>query len=260
MRGSSSLPRIVVKDVYRALALVLEQMYPPTQPLPGVHPSAVLGRGVVLGSDVSIGAGAVIGDRCLIGDGCILHPQVTLYPGVRVGARTIIHSGARIGSDGFGYVPVEGKHQKVPQVGECIIGEDVEIGANTTIDRGSIGATEIGDDVKIDNLVHIGHNVRVGAHSIIVAQTGISGSVTVGQRVTLAGQVGVVGHLRIADNVTIGGKSVVWGSIDEPGVYSGNPARPHKESLRTQAAVARLPELMKRLRALEHKILGKSRE
>ena len=276
MRGSTKLPRIVVKDVYRALAVLLQRFHPEPPPQPGVHPTAVLGANVLLGEDVSIGAyvvlgagagvgaGTRVGAHCFVGAGskigaqCILYPHVTLYSGVRVGDRTIIHSGARIGSDGYGYTWVDGGHRKVPQVGSCIIGADVEIGANTTVDRGSVGATEIGDGVKIDNLVHVGHNVRIGAHSLIVAQVGISGSSRIGSRVTLAGQVGVVGHVTIADNVTIGGKSVVWGNIEEPGVYSGNPARPHKEALRAQASAGRIPGLIKRLRALERAVFGKS--
>jgi UDP-3-O-[3-hydroxymyristoyl] glucosamine N-acyltransferase len=188
----------------------------------------------------------------------ILHSGVTLYVGVEVGDRSIIHSGARIGSDGYGYTMVQGAYQKVPQVGGCVIGKDVEIGANTTIDRGSVGATEIGDGVKIDNLVHIGHNVRVGAHSLIVAQVGVSGSTRIGTRTTLGGQVGVNGHIRIGDNIVIAAKSGVWGNITEPGVYSGSPARPHKETLRTQAGVARLSSLVTRLRALERRVFGRS--
>ena len=278
MRGSTSLPRIVVSDVHRALAQVLPRLHPePTPPL-GVHPTAVLGRGVTLAEDVSIGPYVVIGAGSRIGRGCTLGPhvvlgegvelaeQVTIHAGsvlyrrVRVGARTIIHSGVRLGADGFGYVPVDGKPHKIPQVGQCIIGADVEIGANSTIDRGSIGNTEIGDGVKIDNLVHIGHNVRIGAYSILVAQVGISGSVTVGQRVTMAGQVGVIGHVRITDDVILGGKAAVWADVDKPGLYSGNPVRPHKERLRAQAAMLKLPELIKRLRALEKKVFGKAEE
>jgi UDP-3-O-[3-hydroxymyristoyl] glucosamine N-acyltransferase len=276
MRGSTKLPRIVVKDVHRALALLLQRFHPEPPPQTGIHPTAILGPGVRLGEDVFIGAYAVlaagagvgagsrVGAHCFVGESsqigaqCVLHPHVTLYSGVRVGDRTILHSGVRLGTDGYGYTWVEGGHRKVPQVGGCVIGADVEIGANTTVDRGSVGATEIGNGVKIDNLVHIGHNVRVGDHTLIVAQVGISGSSRIGSRVTLAGQVGVVGHVTIADNVTIGGKSVVWGNIDEPGVYSGNPARPHKEALRAQASAGRVPELIKRLRAVERAVFGKS--
>jgi UDP-3-O-[3-hydroxymyristoyl] glucosamine N-acyltransferase len=139
----------------------------------------------------------------------------------------------------------------VPQIGQCIIGADVEIGANTTIDRGSIGATEIGDGVKIDNLVHIAHNVRIGAHSIIVAQVGIAGSTTIGKGVTLAGQAGIPGHLHIGDGATIAAQAGVFGDVPAGETYSGYPARPHKEALRTQAGLARLPDVIRRLTVLE---------
>jgi UDP-3-O-[3-hydroxymyristoyl] glucosamine N-acyltransferase len=271
----TTTPRIVVRDVYRSLAVVLERMYPDAVPEPGVHPAAVVGPGVEFGRDVQIGAHAVIergcriGDRCRIGaqvvmgEGCVLgeavvlHPQVTLYPGVRVGSRSVLHSGVRVGVDGFGYTPESGGLRKMPQVGTCTIGEDVEIGANTTIDRGSVGATEIGDGVKIDNLVHIGHNVRIGAHAVIVAQVGVSGSVSIGSGATLAGQVGVNGHIRIGAGARIGGQAGVFGDVPEGAVYSGYPARPHREALRAQAAVFRLPKLVERVRALERALFGR---
>jgi UDP-3-O-[3-hydroxymyristoyl] glucosamine N-acyltransferase len=203
-----------------------------------------------------VGAHVVLGDGCVLGEDVVLHPHVTLYPGVVVGARSILHSGMRAGVDGFGYVFVDGLHRKVPQVGGCVIGADVEIGANTTIDRGSIGSTEVGDDVKIDNLVHLGHNVRVGAHSVIVAQVGVSGSTTIGVGVTLAGQAGIQGHIEIGDGATIGGQAGVLGDVPAGAVYSGYPARPHRESLRAQASLFQLPKLIKRLRALERAVFG----
>jgi len=275
MRGSTELPRIVVRDVHRALATLLERFHPEPAPRPGVHPTAVIGKGVQLGADVTIdpfvvlgenvvvgartrvGAHTVVGTDSVLGEQVVLHPGVTVYSRVRIGDRSIIHSGARIGSDGYGYRWSEGAHRKIPQVGGCILGSDVEVGANSTIDRGSVGATEIGDDVKIDNLVHIGHNVRIGAHSLIVAQTGISGSAVVGSGVTLGGQVGVNGHIRIGDNIVVAAKSGVWGTITEPGVYSGSPARPHKENLRAQAQVGRIARLLERLRALEKAVFGR---
>jgi UDP-3-O-[3-hydroxymyristoyl] glucosamine N-acyltransferase len=159
-----------------------------------------------------------------------------------------------VGTDGFGYAFGPAGHAKVPQVGRCVIGADVEIGANTTIDRGSIGATEIGDGVKIDNRVHIAHNVRIGAHSVIVAQVGIAGSTTVGQGVTLAGQAGIPGHLHIGDGATIAAQAGVFGDVPAGATYSGYPARPHKESLRAQAALGRVPEVIRRLHALEQAI------
>jgi UDP-3-O-[3-hydroxymyristoyl] glucosamine N-acyltransferase len=222
-----------------------------------IGPYVVLGDGCTVGARARIAAHCVIGERCTLGDDVVLHPHVALYAGVRVGDRSILHAGVRVGVDGFGYAFVDGTHRKVPQIGRCVIGADVEIGANTTIDRGSVGATEIGDDVKIDNLVHIAHNVRVGAHSIIVAQVGIAGSTTVGRGVTLAGQAGIPGHVTIGDGATVAAQAGVFGDVPAGAVYSGYPARPHKESLRASAAVARVPGLVRRIRALERALFGR---
>ncbi|MCI0433030.1 MAG: UDP-3-O-(3-hydroxymyristoyl)glucosamine N-acyltransferase [Gemmatimonadetes bacterium] len=268
-RCPSDRPRIIVPDAHGALAAILPRLYPEPTPETGVHPSAVVGAGVQLGDRVSLGAyavvepGARIGDRCRIGSHCVigrdcvlgddvvLYPHVTLYASVRVGDRSILHSGVRLGVDGFGYAFVDGAHCKIPQVGGCVIGSDVEIGANTTVDRGSIGTTEIGNGVKIDNLVQVGHNVRIGDHAIIVAQVGISGSTDIGRYATLGGQVGVVGHLQIGEGAKIAARGAVWGDVPPRSVYSGDPARPHMETLRARAGLSRLPELVKRVVALE---------
>lgn len=268
-------PAILVRNAQRAMAQVLPHLYPEQRPEPGIHPTAMIAPDAEIGDDVSIGAcvqvgaGARIGARarigaytdvgagCTLADDVVVHPHVTLYPRVRIGARTIVHSGARLGVEGFGFTWDGTLHRKVPQVGGCVIGADVEIGANVTIDRGSIGDTEIGDDVKIDNLVHIGHNVRVGPHSIIIAQVGVSGSTRIGAGVTLAGQAGIGGHLTIGDRATVAAQAGVFGDLDGGVTYSGYPARPHREALRAQAALFRLPRLMDRIRALERAIFGK---
>jgi UDP-3-O-[3-hydroxymyristoyl] glucosamine N-acyltransferase len=277
--GSScddAITRITVPDVHGALAAILPVIYPDPPVRPGVHPTAVLGPGTRLGEAVTvgpyavigggsligdrvrIGAHTVIGDGCVVGDDVILYPHVSLYPRVRVGHRSILHTGVRAGVDGFGYALVDGEHRKVPQVGGCMIGNDVEIGANTTIDRGSVGNTEIGDGVKIDNLVHIAHNVRIGEKSIIVAQVGIAGSTTIGRYVTLAGQAGIPGHLHIGDRATIAAQAGVFGDVPAGETYSGYPARPHREALRMHAGLARLPELKKRIRRIERTMEGEA--
>ena len=252
-RGSTELPRIVVQDVHRALADVLERFHPEDGLAAGIHPTAAIGARAVIGANVRIGAYCVIGDDCSIGAGSRLYPHVTLYSKVQMGERCIVHSGARLGADGFGYTFVDGEHRKVPQVGGVVMGDDVEIGANTTIDRGSVGPTEIGNGVKIDNLVHVGHNVRIGDLSIVVAQVGISGSTTIGRGVTLAGQAGLQGHITIGDGAVIGGQAGVFSDVPAGATYSGYPARPHREAMRVQGAVFKLPELIKRIRALEKK-------
>ena len=271
-RVETGAARIVVPDVHRALAAVLPVLVPEPPPPTGIDATVGIGGDVSLGADVVIGAYAVIGanarigdrvrvgphvvigDGCVIGDDAMLHPHVVLYAQTSIGARTILHSGVRIGVDGFGYAFSEGGHRKIPQVGRCTIGADVEIGANTTIDRGSIGATEIGDGVKIDNLVHIGHNVRVGAHSVIVAQVGVAGSTTIGRGVTLAGQAGIPGHISIGDGARVGAQAGVFGDIPPGETWSGYPARPHRESLRMLGASARLPKVLARITDLEREL------
>jgi UDP-3-O-[3-hydroxymyristoyl] glucosamine N-acyltransferase len=274
-RVRPDLPSIVVRDVNSALSVLLPLLYPPQAPTAGVHPTAVLEQGVSLGTGVSIGAYAVVGAGSRIGAGVVigphaaigrlcridaeayLHAHVTLYDGVTVGARSVLHSGVRAGVDGFGFSHREGRHVKVPQVGRCSIGADVEIGANCCIDRGSIGSTIIGDGCKIDNLVHIAHNVQLGEHCMVIAQVGIAGSTNVGRYVTFGGQAGINGHIAIGDGATIAAQAGVFGDVEAGETVSGYPARPHRESLRAQAGLFRLPDLMKRLRALERAVLGK---
>lgn len=266
---ASALPQVRVADPHGALALLLPLLYPEERISAGVHPSAVIAEDVVLGEGVSIAAHAVIergtrvgagariganttvGVDCEIGAGCDIGPNVTLYRRTRLGERCVIHAGARLGADGFGFAFQGGGHQKVPQVGRVVVGDDVEIGANSTVDRGSIGDTVIGRGTKIDNLVHIGHNCRIGEHVLIIAQVGISGSTTVGTGAVLGGQVGTAGHITIGAGARIGAQAGVTADVPAGETVSGYPARPHREALRAQAALFKLPELQKRVRELE---------
>ena len=260
--------RIIVKQPQEKLLPLLAKLYPQTQPSPGVAPTArigrgarlaenvsigeyaVIGAGVVLGEGVTIGAHSVVGENVRIGPGSRLWPSVTIYPGATLGTRVFVHSGARIGSDGFGYVFRDGMHTKIPHVGRCVIGDDVEIGANTTIDRGSIDDTVIGRGTKIDNLVHIAHNVRVGEKCLIMAQVGVAGSVSIGDGAILAGQAGISGHLTIGAGARLAAQAGVFGDIPAGETWSGYPARPHRESLRASAALFKLAGMMRRLEKL----------
>ena len=265
--------RIVVAKPHEALLALLPSLYAPAAREPGVHPTAMIGRGAQLGSGVTIGpfvvvgSGARIGDRSWleshvsvgngveIGTDCHVRPSVTLYEGARLGNRVQLHAGVRIASDGFGYVFRNGAHDKIPHVGRCLIEDDVEIGANTTIDRGSIDDTVIGAGTKIDNLVHVGHNVRVGRLCLLMAQVGIAGSTRIGNGVIFAGQAGIGGHIHIGDGARIAGQAGVFGDVPAGESWSGYPARPHKESLRAHAALFRLAGM---IRGLE-KLLSKER-
>jgi UDP-3-O-[3-hydroxymyristoyl] glucosamine N-acyltransferase len=262
---TTAAARIVVAKPHDAMLTVLPRLYRATRREPGVHPTARLARGVTLGDDVTIGPYAVIGEGASIGDRCWIDahavvgagvavgmdarifPAVTVYSGTSLGARVIVHAGARLGSDGFGYVFRNGVHDKIPHVGRCVIEDDVEIGANTTIDRGSIDDTVIGVGTKIDNLVQIGHNVRVGRLCLILAQVGIAGSVRIGDGVVIAGQAGIGGHSTIGSGARIGGQAGVFGDVPGGETWSGYPARPHRQSLRASAALLRVTEIIKRL-------------
>lgn len=257
--------RIVVDKPHDSMIALLPRLYRMPERRPGVHASAILGRGVRIGDEVTIGPqvqigdGATIADRvtidghCHVGDGVQiasdthLFPGVVVYAGSRIGGRVIIHANAVIGSDGFGYVFKDGRHGKIPHVGRCLIEDDVEIGAGTTIDRGSIDDTVIGAGTKIDNLVHIAHNVRVGRLCLIAAQVGISGSARIEDGVVIGGQAGFQGHHTIGKGARIGGQSGVFGDVPPGETWSGYPARPHRESLRAQAALFKLSAMMKHL-------------
>ena len=225
-----------------------------------IDPSAHIGPYCVVGAQVQIGSGAVlqgsnhIGDRCQIGANTQLFPQVTLYPGTQVGQRVRIHSGSVVGADGFGYVFDQGTHRKVPQIGTVIIHDDVEIGANVTIDRGALGPTIIGRGTKIDNLVQIAHNVVVGDHCLLVAQVGIAGSTQLGNFVTLAGQVGLAGHLKIGNRVIVAAQSGVMNDIADGDKWLGTPACPDRQAKKQYIALQHLPDLLHRVGDLEKRI------
>jgi len=270
LSASPGTPRsvVVVDKPLVALLGILPRLYQPHRGASGIHPTACLGRGVTLGREVAIGPYAVLGDGVSVGDGtvidshvvigdgvpigadCRLFPGVTLYSGSVLGNRVIAHAGVRIGGDGYGYVFANGAHQKIQHVGRCIIHDDVEIGANTTIDRGSIDDTVVGAGTKIDNLVQIGHNVTVGKLCLIMSQVGLAGSTRVGDGCILAGQVGVRGHLEIGDRAKIGAQAGVFGDVPAGETWSGYPARPHRESLRASAALFKLAGMIKRLERL----------
>ena len=266
--GTRIAARIVVSKPHDAIVSLLPRLYAAPAREPGIHPTAVIGRSARLGAAASIGpyvqigsgatigdravldAHAVVGDGVVIGDDCHLYPHVTLYAGARLGHRVAIHAGARIASDGFGYIYRDGRHEKIPHVGRCIIEDDVEIGANTTIDRGSIDDTVVGAGTKIDNLVMIGHNVRIGRLCLLAAQCGVSGSVRIEDGVVLGGQVGIAGHHTIGAGARLAAQAGVFGDIPRGETWSGYPARPHREALRAQAALFKLSTMFKRLEQL----------
>jgi UDP-3-O-[3-hydroxymyristoyl] glucosamine N-acyltransferase len=269
--------RIVVKNPHEAMLPLLPMLYPSPPHVPGIDPTVTLGRGVSLGDDVSLASGVVVGDGARIGartrldahvvvgagaeigDECHVYPGATIYAGTRLHDRVIVHAGARLGSDGFGYVFRDGAHAKIPHVGRCIVESDVEIGANTTIDRGSIDDTVIGAGTKIYNLVHVAHNVRIGRLCLIMAQVGIAGSVHIEDGCILAGQAGIAGHLTIGKGARLAAQAGVFGSIPAGETWSGYPARPHKEALRAQAAMFKLPSLIRALERLVERFRDEER-
>jgi len=261
---------LVARNPYATFARIAQQLHPSPPVSAGVHPSAVVEPGAVVDPTAAVGAhayvasGATVGPRASIGPGSIvlagasigadtrLVAQVTVCERTRLGARCTVHPGAVIGADGFGHAPDADGYVKVPQLGAVVIGDDVEVGCNTTIDRGALGDTVIGNGVKIDNLVQVGHNVRIGEHTVIAACSGISGSAVIGRRCMLGGMVGIVGHLEICDDVAVTGRTMVSSSIRRPGVYSsGLPADEARRFRRNAARFQRLDELARRVRRLE---------
>ncbi len=269
---------IRVSDPRTAFAAVIGWLYPAAPLIPGIHPTAVIdpsatvagsasvgphatiGASARIGEHSRVGAGCVLSERVQIGDGCILYPNVTIYSDVTVGDRAILHSGCVLGADGFGFVRAGDRYEKFPQIGRVVIGRDVEIGANSCVDRAALGVTEIGDGTKLDNMVHVGHNCRIGRHVVIAAQTGLSGGVVVEDYAVIGGQVGIGDKARIESGAVLGsGCGILTSKIVRKGqVVWGTPARPLKEHLEQLAGLARLPELRKQVRELERLARSKS--
>jgi UDP-3-O-[3-hydroxymyristoyl] glucosamine N-acyltransferase len=254
----TTLPRLVCRDPYATFAHVSRLFNPATTQAPGVHASATVAPTASLGQRVSIGPGCVVGEGASIGDDSCLYPRVVVYPGCRIGARAIIHSGAVIGADGFGIAAEDGRWIKIPQIGVVVIGDDVEIGANTTIDRGALDDTVIGDGVKLDNQIQIGHNCHIGAHTAMAGCAGVAGSTRIGERCRIGAAAVVLGHLSICDDVTVSADTVISRSIRKPGTYTGMfPADEHESWVQNTAIVRHLAKLAERVRELEKRIKGK---
>jgi UDP-3-O-[3-hydroxymyristoyl] glucosamine N-acyltransferase len=270
--ASATKVMIQVANPRLAFAQLLDIFAPEQYAERGIHPSAVIGSDFRCGANASVGAQCVLGENVRIGanvtihplcflgddvevgDNTIIGPSVTLLRGTVVGSSVVIHSGTVLGSDGFGYLTIGGKHRKIPQIGHVQIGDDVEIGANVTIDRARTGVTRIGNGTKIDNLVHIGHNCQIGEDCIIVAQVGLAGGVEVGHHVIIAGQSGVKEQVKIGAGAVIGAQTGVMGDVPAGAFVSGYGAKPHKEVLRSAAAVNQLPDLLKKVREMERRL------
>ncbi|MFL5493981.1 MAG: UDP-3-O-(3-hydroxymyristoyl)glucosamine N-acyltransferase [Gemmatimonadales bacterium] len=260
--------RIVVRDPYAALTRVMGVLFPAASAAPGVHATVRIGPGSVLGADVRLGAfvvlgqGVRLGDRCQLAEGVslgdqvsvgedtVIGPRVVCYPGSTIGSRVVLKAGAVIGGDGFGYLSGAAGHTRIPHVGGCILEDEVEIGSNSCVDRGSVDDTVVGRGSKLDNLVHVGHNVRLGERCLVMAGVGIAGSTRIGNDVILAGHVGVTDHLVIGDRARVAAKSAVFGDIPAGASFSGHPARPHRQFLRAQAALYRVVPIITELERL----------
>jgi len=272
--GSSYRTVIRAPEPRTACARAITRFYPPAELTPGVHPTAVIGKDVEMGALVSIGphtvvgdgtrigvaasigAGSIVGKRVVLGEGSVLHPNVTVYDNVDIGRGAVLHSGAVIGADGFGYVMEQGRWQKFPQVGRVEIGDFVEIGANSCVDRAALGVTEIGEGTKLDNMVHVAHNCRIGKHVVVAAQTGFSGGVVVEDYAVIGGQVGIGDKARIESRAVLGsGCGVLTSKIVRSGeTVWGTPARPLKQHLEQLANLARLPELRREVAELKRRL------
>ncbi len=278
-RDLTPLPRIVTDNPYAYFARVSALLNPLEPAVPGVHASAVvhasalvptsaavaahchIGRNVRLGADVVIGPGCCLGDDVVVGDGSCLHANVTIYAGCELGKNCVLSSGVVIGADGFGYAEDGGKWVKIPQVGRVLIGSEVEIGANTTVDRGALDDTVIEDGVKLDNQVQVGHNCHIGAHSVIAGCVGIAGSARIGRHCRIGGAAMILGHLEIADGVTVSPGSMITRSLGKADTYTAlMPFQSHAEWLRTAAHIRHLDDMAKRLARLEKELDGLKKE
>lgn len=263
---------VVVENPRLAFSQLLVLFHPRQSVASGIHPTAIIDDSAVIGENTAVMAYAVIGKHVKIGDNCTIYPSVfigdnvtigndtTIYPGAVIhencvlGQRDVIRAHAVIGGEGFGFATENGKHTRIPQIGNVEIGDDVEIGACTCIDNATLGSTKVARGTKVDNLVHLGHNVEIGEDCFIIAQTGIAGSTKAGNHVIFAGQTGCTGHITIGDNAVFAGKTGITGNIKGGQIYAGFPARPHMEWSRTQVYLKRLPEMAKTIRTLEKKI------
>jgi UDP-3-O-[3-hydroxymyristoyl] glucosamine N-acyltransferase len=266
------IPQVVVPNPLLAIAQIAQKFFVPSYssrgiaadvsqgrdvrigPDPSIWPFVTLGDGVTIGARVTLYPGVFVGAGSTIGDDSLLYPNVVVLEGCSIGARVIVHSGTVIGSDGFGYVQHEGRHHKIPQLGGVTIEDDVELGANVTIDRATFGQTLIKKGTKIDNLVQIAHNVSIGEHAILVAQVGIAGSTTIGHHVMIGGQAGLADHIQVGDQVMIAARAGVNRSLEPNQIVSGAPVMPHETWMKAQAVIPRLPELRQLVRSLEARV------
>jgi UDP-3-O-[3-hydroxymyristoyl] glucosamine N-acyltransferase len=249
------LPLLKAKDPYYAFALAVRQLMGERKhPFAGIHPRATVDPTAAVGEGTVVYPGAYIGPRVRVGRDCVLYANVVIYEDCVIGDRVVIHANTAIGPDGFGFASNGGIHHKIPQIGNVIVEDDVEIGANCSIDRAALGSTVIGKGSKLNDLIAIGHNTKMGPHCLIVSQVGIAGSATIGHHVTLAGQVGVAGHIEVGDNVTVGAQAGVTNSVPEQSVLLGSPAMPIRQARRVAAVFVQLPELQDRVKKLEQAV------